>query len=194
MDKSAKEIINLGIKLFIIAAIAAVILGGAHKITAGPIQAQQKKENDAAMKEVLPKAEEFEKQDIKVDETSVVKEVNEGKAGSDVTGYVIKVSPKGYGGLVEMVVGISTEGKVEGIKILNHSETPGLGAKAPEEEFSGQYKGKPIEKPLKVVKTEPSSDNEIKAITGATITSKAVTTGVNGAIDFYNNELKGGQK
>ncbi|MCY6959322.1 RnfABCDGE type electron transport complex subunit G [Clostridium brassicae] len=194
MDKSTKEIISLGIILFIITAVAGLILGGAHKITAEPIAIQQKKENDAAMKEVLPKAESFEKQDVKLEETNPVKEVNSGKTGSDVSGYAIKVAPKGYGGLIEMMVGISNEGKVEGIKILTHAETPGLGAKAPEPEFSGQYKGKPTDKPLDVVKAEPSKDNEIKAITGATITSKAVTTGVNAAIDFYNKELKGGQK
>ncbi|MCY6370935.1 RnfABCDGE type electron transport complex subunit G [Clostridium ganghwense] len=194
MDKSTKEIISLGITLLIITAIAGFILGGAHKITAEPIAIQQKKENDAAMKEVLPKAESFEKQDVKIEEGNLVLEVNAGKTGSDVAGYAIKVAPKGYGGLIEMMVGISNEGKVEGIKILAHTETPGLGAKAPEAEFADQYKQKSIEKKLVVVKADPANDNEIKAITGATITSAAVTTGVNAAVDFYNDELKGGQK
>lgn len=194
MDKSTKEIISLGLILFLITAIAAVILGGAYQVTKEPIAIQQKKENDDAMKEVLPKAETFEKQEIQLDETSIIKEVNQGKTGSDVAGYAIKVSPKGYAGLIEMMVGISEDGKVEGIKILNHSETPGLGAKAPEPEFSGQYKGKSIEQPIVVVKADPAKDNEIKAITGATISSNAVTTGVNEAINFYNEQLKGGQK
>lgn len=194
MDKSTKEIISLGLTLLIITAIAGLILGGAYKITSGPIAIQQKKENDAAMKEVLPKAKSFEKQDVKLAEDSLVMEVNAGKAGSDVAGYAIKVAPKGYAGLIEMMVGISTEGKVEGIKILAHSETPGLGAKAPEAEFADQYKEKSIDKKLVVVKADPANDNEIKAITGATITSDAVTSGVNSAIDFYNDELKGGQK
>lgn len=194
MDKSTKEIISLGITLLIITAIAGFILGGAYKITAEPIAIQQKKENDTAMKEVLPKAENFEKQDVKLAEDGSIKEVNAGKAGSDISGYAIKVSAKGYGGLIEMMVGISTEGKVEGIKILSHAETPGLGAKAPEAEFADQYKGKSIEDKLVVVKADPANDNEIKAITGATITSDAVTSGVNSAVDFYNNELKGGQK
>ncbi|MCY6355070.1 RnfABCDGE type electron transport complex subunit G [Clostridium sp. ZS2-4] len=191
MDKGKNEIIKLGITLLIITAISGLILGGANKITAAPIAEQQKKENEAAMKEVLPSAESFDKLDKKAEG---IKEVNEGKKGSDVAGYTIKVAPKGYGGPVEMMVGISTEGKIEGIKIINQSETPGLGAKAPEPEFSGQYKGKPIEKELAVVKTVPANDNEIKAITGATITSKAVTTGVNSAVEFYKKELKGGQK
>lgn len=194
MDKGTKEIISLGITLLLITAIAAVILGGAYKVTAGPIAIQQKKENDAAMKEVLAKAENFEKQDVKLAEDGLIKEVNAGKTGSDVTGYAIKVAPKGYGGLIEMMVGISTEGKVEGIKILSHAETPGLGAKAPEAEFADQYKGKSIDKEIVVVKADPANDNEIKAITGATITSQGVTDGVNSAVEFYNKELKGGQK
>ncbi|QGU95805.1 RnfABCDGE type electron transport complex subunit G [Clostridium bovifaecis] len=189
-----KEIFSLGLRLLIITAIAGLVLGFAHKITLEPIAKQQKMENDAAMKEVLPIAESFNLKEITLPDGSIVKEVNEGKKGSDVTGYAIKVAPKGYAGLIDMMVGISNEGKVEGIKILTHSETPGLGANAPNPEFSGQYKGKPIAQPLQVVKTAPSGDNQIQAITGATITSNAVTKGVNDAIDFYNKELKGGQK
>ncbi|MCY6484557.1 RnfABCDGE type electron transport complex subunit G [Clostridium aestuarii] len=195
MDKGTKEIISLGLTLLLITAIAGIILGGAHKITAEPIAIQQKKENDAAMQEVLPKAESFEEQDKKqLPKDGIILSVNQGIAGSDVAGYAIKVAPKGYAGLIEMMVGISSEGKIEGIKILAHGETPGLGAKAPEKEFSGQYAGKSIEKNLVVVKTAPANDNEIKAITGATITSSAVTRGVNSAIEFYNEKLKGGQK
>ena len=81
-----------------------------------------------------------------------------------------------------------------GIKILSHTETPGLGANAPKPQFSGQYKDKPIENKLEVVKVAPTKDNEIQAITGSTITSKAVTLGVNDAIDFYNTSLKGDKK
>jgi electron transport complex protein RnfG len=188
-----KEIFSLGLRLLMITAIAGLILGLAHKVTLEPIAKQQKIENDSAMQEVLPAAEAFNLKEVTLPDGSIIKEVNEGTKGSDVAGYAIKVSPKGYGGLIDMMVGISNEGKVEGIKILSHSETPGLGANAPNQEFSGQYKGKPIEQPLEVVKTEPSGDNQIKAITGATITSNAVTKGVNDAIDFYNKELKGGQ-
>ncbi|KOA21459.1 electron transport complex subunit RnfG [Clostridium homopropionicum DSM 5847] len=202
---SNKEIIALGIRLLIITAIAALILGWAHKITLDPIKQQNIKTNNEAMKEVLPSAESFqkiasktpeagEKLELELKADSAVSEVNKAVKGSDTVGYTVKISTKGYGGLIEMVVGISKEGKVEGIKILNHSETPGLGAKAPEPEFSGQFKGKPTDKPLVVVKTAPSGDNQIQAITGSTITSNAVTKGVNDAVDFFKTELKGGQK
>lgn len=193
-QNSSKEIIGLGLKLLLITAIAGLILGWAHKITLEPINQQNIKTNQEAMKEVLPSADNFAKLETKLPQESSIIEVNKGDKGGNDLGYAIKVSTKGYGGLIEMMVGVSNEGKVEGIKIISHSETPGLGANAPNPEFSDQYKGKPIDKAIEVVKTEPASDNEIKAITGATITSKAVTKGANEAVEFYNKELKGGQK
>ncbi|KGN01778.1 electron transporter RnfG [Clostridium novyi A str. 4570] len=204
-QNSNKETLMLGLKLLIITAIAGLVLGWAHKVTLEPIDKQNIKTNNEAMNQVLPSAKEFAKiaaQEVKegekVDkvlpkENSIV-EVNKGQNGSEVTGYAIKVETKGYGGKIEMMVGISNQGKVDGIKILNHSETPGLGAKAPEPSFSDQYKGKAIKTPLEVVKGTASKDNEISAITGATITSRAVTKGVNEAVEYYNKELKGGQK
>jgi len=202
---SNKEIISLGIRLLIITAIAALILGWAHKITLEPIKQQNIKTNNEAMKEVLPSAEGFkklgaavpeagEKLELQLPQDGLILEVNKGEKGGQVAGYAVKVATKGYGGKIEMIVGISKEGKVEGIKILSHTETPGLGANATNPEFSGQYKGKPIDKQLDVVKTAPSGDNQIQALTGATITSKAVTKGVNDAVAFYNKELKGGNK
>ncbi|KOR26533.1 RnfABCDGE type electron transport complex subunit G [Clostridium sp. L74] len=185
MEKN--ETLKLGLKLLIIAAVAGLILGGAYTITKEPIAKQVEKTNSEAMKEILPKADKFEKVDGKSNDA--VLEVNEGKSGSNTAGYAMKVLTKGYGGEIEMMVGVSKEGKVEGIKILSHSETPGLGANAEQPKFSGQFKGKPTEKDLEVVKTAPGKDNEIEAMTGATITSKAVTKGVNDAVKFYKDEL-----
>ena len=104
------------------------------------------------------------------------------------------MSTKGYGGQIQLMVGISKEGKLAGIKILSQSETPGLGANATLPSFYEQYKEKPISKDLEVVKSGTSEDNQIQALTGATITSKAVTTGVNEAIKFYQENLEGGSK
>ena len=66
------------------------------------------------------------------------------------------------------------------------SETAGLGAKAKDEAFNGQYDGKKTDKPLEVAKGSASGDNQILAISGATISSTAVTNGVNAAIDVFN--------
>ena len=88
------------------------------------------------------------------------------------------------------MVGIdATTNQVSGINVVSNSETPGLGAKATDPSFSDQYKGKPTEA-LSVIKNGTPGDTEIIAISGATITSSAVTDGVNAAIEVYNNSLK----
>jgi electron transport complex protein RnfG len=187
-----KENLKLGGILLIIAAVAGLLLGWAHEITKEPIAKQEAITKAEALKEILPAASEFKISTVSLAEG--IKEVNEGLSSGKIVGYAVKVAPKGYGGAIELMVGISNEGKLEGIKILSHNETPGLGAKAPEPKFSGQFKGKPLDKELQVVKKTPTSPNEIEAITGATISSKAVTTGVNEAVKFYNSVLKGDAK
>lgn len=189
-----KENIKLGLILLLITGIAAFLIGGAYEITKEPIEKQVIANKQAAMKEILPKAEKFEVANADIKGNEKIKEVNVGMAGTGIVGYAIKVSPKGYGGLLDIMVGVSTDGKVSGIKILSHTETPGLGANAPKPEFSGQFKDKPIVSKLEVVKIAPTKENQIQAITGSTITSKAVTLGVNDAVDFYNSSLKGDKK
>ena len=189
-----KENIKLGLILLLITGIAGILLGGAYEITKVPIAKQIASDRQAAMKEILPSADKFDTADVDIKGNEKISEVNAGLTGTQIAGYAIKVTPKGYSGAVNIMVGISTEGKVTGIKILSHTETPGLGANAPKPEFSGQYKDKPIENKLEVVKIAPTKENQIQAITGATITSKAVTLGVNDAIDFYNSSLKGDKK
>ena len=189
-----KENIRLGLILLLITGIAGLLLGGAFEITKVPIATSIEASRQLAMKEILPDAEKFTKSDVQIKANTKVLEVNDGVKGTEIAGYAIKVAPKGYGGPVEIMVGISSAGKVTGIKILSHTETPGLGANAPEPKFSDQYKNKPIKEKLEVVKITPSKENQIQAITGATITSKAVTLGVNDAVAFYNSSLKGAKK
>lgn len=190
-EKKNKSVFQLGIILLIITAVAGFIIGAVYNITKEPIRIEEKKANDKAMKELLSDADKFVKKDMKL--SNGVLEVNEGIKSGKVVGYDIKVASKGYGGKINIMVGIKNNGEVSGIKILSQSETAGLGANCEQPEFYKQYSGKPTQN-LKVVKTSDVKKDEIKAITGATITSKAVTKGVNEAIDFYNNNLKGGNK
>ena len=90
-------------------------------------------------------------------------------------GRAISVSPKGYSGPIDMLVGIDPQGKVSGVKILAHRETPGLGANIAKPKFLDQFKGKTMNDPI-----EPKKD--IDAVTGATISSKAVCNGVKEAL------------
>ena len=106
-------------------------------------------------------------------------------------GVAMKVMGTGYGGDMEMAVGIDADGNVTGVSIISHGETPGLGAKATEADFIDQYSGKNAKETLTVVKGD-AAENEISAISGATITSRGVTEGVNEALQYYTVYLKEG--
>ncbi|MFO7154022.1 MAG: RnfABCDGE type electron transport complex subunit G [Caldicoprobacter oshimai] len=189
------EGMRMSIKLFIITAVAALALGITHAITEEPIRLQNEQASVEARKGVLPDAQEFVQVDISEykDEYPNVVEVYQGKLGDDTVGYVFKVISKGYGGDVELFVGIDAkENKIENVSIISHNETPGLGAKAAEPDFLSQYTGKSAGSPLAVVRGGATQDTQVEAITGATITSKAVTQGVNSAVEFYNRVLKDG--
>lgn len=185
-----KENLILGLKLFTITAIAGLLLGFAHEITKEPIERQEKIAS-SAIEEVLPMAKTAEEADIEIPEGSNITAVNVGYDGDNIVGYTIRITAKGYKGAIDMVVGISTEDKIEGIKIISHGETPGLGANIETDGFKGQFKGKSAAGSLKVVKTGASADNELDAISGATISSNAVTNAVNEAAEFYMTVIKG---
>ena len=183
------NILKLGLNLFVICAVAAGLLAGTNQITAPIIEQRNEQANNDARQTVLPEASEFKLLDnnkYKSDSDVEVVEVYEGLSGSNVAGYTIKVLPKGYGGEIELMVGIKSDGTISGVNIGNMNETPGLGAKAKEEAFYGQYLRKPATE-LNVIKSGLAGETEIQAISGATITSKAVTTGVNSAVEVYDS-------
>lgn len=102
------------------------------------------------------------------------------KAGK-VIAYIVPGESKGYGGSIKMMVAVSTDGKVIDYNILSANETPGLGDNAAKDYFRNRLKGKKSDA-LVVVK-DPSNKENVQAITGATITSAAVTKGVKEAVD-----------
>lgn len=189
-----REIIKLGSILFIITAIAATFLAFANDATSELIAQVQEQESNKARQEVLPSAEKFtllneSELNAIVLENNRIKEIYIGKNSADeLVGYTIKTTASGYGGNIEVITGISADGNVTGMKVVSHSETPGLGANAAKPEFQAQFVGKSTSSNISVVKSAPS-DSEIQAISGATITSKAVSNGVNIAIDVFNSKL-----
>ena len=189
-----KDMFKLGLNLLIISAVAALLLALTNSVTASTIAQRNEQANAEARKLVLESAQDFEQvKDAKTDNSKGVEvsEIYEAKdASGNTVGYTLKVLPSGYGGTIELMVGIdSAKGQVSGINVVSNSETAGLGAKSTDPEFSDQYKGKPLEE-LSVLKNGTPGDTEIKAISGATITSTAVTNGVDAAIGVYNNSLK----
>lgn len=184
-----KEISKLGLILLVICAVAASLLSLTYDVTIDKILAQRELTNQLSRQEVLPEADSFEAVDASVleavrSESESVVEIYEGLSGGSLVGYTIKTMPSGFGGSVEVVTGIGSDGQITGMRVGNHQETPGLGANATLPEFYDQYAGKSAEAELTVVKAE-ATGNEIQAISGATITSKAVTSGVNLAVEAF---------
>lgn len=183
-----KEILKLGLILFGISLIAAVALQATEQITAEPIQAQINAANELARKAVFPSADAFEAVDpatleeLKVD-YDILQEVFYAKKGTEVLGFVIKTTPNGFSGAIEVITGISNDDQLVGVRVGNMTETPGLGDLAKKPEFYDQYAGKSATAEIGVAKSAPK-ENEIQALTGATITSKAITVGVNTSIQI----------
>lgn len=178
-----KEIFKLGLILFSFSLIAAILLAFTYQATLEPITRSRAAADLEARKQVFPEADEFTALEegkltaIKQAEPAIL-EVFEAKSGGQMIGYVVKTSANGFGGKLEVVVGTDPEGKLKGIRLGNNSETPGLGDNANKPAFYEQYVDKSIMDPIGVNKGTPGS-NEIQAMTGATVTSKAVTDAIN---------------
>ena len=189
-NDALKKALHLGGTLLAVTAVTGLILGLVVNVTSKAILQAEMAAKNEAYKLIMPAGKTFEDYESKPDDfvTAVVKASDE----SGVAGWCVSVSSKGYGGQIGFVVGITKDGVVKAINILSHSETPGLGAKSTEPEFYGQFADK-SSFPLKVVKGGASNPDEISAISGATITSNAVISGVNAAVDYWEKNLKGAE-
>ena len=185
-NNNAKKIISLGITLFIVTAVTGIILGVVHDITLEPIRATQEKLKAEALRGALPEAEDFRTLELADGADAIIKDVQEGISGGNAVGYCVTVAPRGYAGPIELVAGITKEGNLRAIRIMNQSETPGLGSKSALPNFYEQFKDAAR---ITVVKTAPSAPGEIQAISGATITSDAVANGANAALSYWRNHL-----
>jgi electron transport complex protein RnfG len=190
-----REILRLALILFTISAITAFLLGGTNYVTKDLIAEQIRIQNESARKVVLKDADTFEQMDanelktlidgLGFENPDIIEEAYIGKKGTDIIGYTFKSLPKGYGGPVTVLTGISTDGTITGIQIVSHTETPGLGAKSTDPAFKGQFEGLTATEPVTVIKSGSAQGNEVNAITGSTITTQAVTNGVNASIEVF---------
>ena len=179
-NNTMQHILRLTLTLLAICAVVAAVLAGVNSITAPKIAELTAQKTIEAIAAVLPDAETAKEVDF-ADDTGIVSTVYESDSG-----YAITVKPSGFDGEIEMMVGVDKEGTVLGISIINQSETAGLGAvsaanNSKGEAFRSQYTGMSGE--LAVTK----DGGAVEAITGATITSRAVTAGVNAALACVAN-------
>lgn len=192
-ETSLHKALRLGGTLFLVTAVTGLVLGGVERGTRTAILKARMTDQANALRNVMPEAETFKAVDVAPEGgTIVVTGAQEALKGDARVGYCLTVSTKGYGGPISMVVGLKEDGSVSAIRILTHAETPGLGAHSAEPAFYRQFDNRTT-LPLKVVKGASGAGDEISAISGATITSTAVTAGVNAAADYWSRKLKGGE-
>lgn len=183
------NIIKNAMILFTVTIIAAVLLGFTYEITIEPIRVQNELQKTAAFKGIFETGT-FEELEINLSEDSKIQSVFKVIQDEEIQGYVFQIDTKeGYGGLISLVVGLKVDGSMKGIDVIKHGETPGLGAKIDETEFKNQFM-KRMSTELIVVKSTSSSDDEIEAISGATISSRAVVGGINESLSYFDVYLK----
>lgn len=177
-ESNVTYVLRLALTLLLITAVVAVVLAGVNSVTAPKIAELNAQKTQDAIEAVLPGGG----QEVSfTDDTGLVTTVYQGEAG-----YAVQVTPSGFGGAIDMMVGIDTDGNVLGISIISNSETAGLGAVAAAdtsagEAFRNQFTG--ASGSVAVSK----DGGEMDAITGATITSRAVCTGINAALACVAN-------
>ena len=187
--------------LFAITLIAGLILGFVYELTKEPIRIQEEKAVQEACAQVFESAAQFaelpyeasEEMALELAETGVEIGTVFQALGADgsLLGYVVQsTSTEGYGGDIVLYLGVTLDGTLNGISLLEISETPGLGMRA-QEVLAPQFRGKQVSQ-FTYIKTGGSSDSEIDAISGATITTEAVTNAVNGGLKVAEALRQGG--
>ncbi len=200
-----KNMIKDAAILLVITLFAGLILGLVYQITKEPIAQAEEAAAKEAYAEVFPGASEFEMlEETAADEDFAMQWKEAGFEGVDIVnvleakdsagtllGYVLTVtSHEGYGGDITFTMGICNDGTLNGISILSISETAGLGMKA-DAVLKPQFEGKKVPS-FTYTKTGATSESQIDAISGATITTNAVTSAVNGGLYYFQSQLGGG--
>ena len=202
------KIIKDAIALTLITLVAGVALGGVYEITKDPIARQEAQAKAEAYEQVFTDAAAFE--EVRMDDTLIqtirdqldqegykaqsIEEIMRAEDQSGETlGYAFTVvTSEGYGGDIQFSMGVQNDGTLNGISILSIGETAGLGMNADTPAFKDQFVGKQVEQ-LQYTKNGATQDDEINAISGATVTTNAMTNGVNAGLCAFR-VMEGGDQ
>lgn len=202
------KIIKDALALTLITLVAGVALGGVYEITKDPIAKQEAQAKAEAYEQVFTDAAAFE--EVEMDDSLIqtirdqldqegykaqsIEEVMRAEDQSGETlGYAFTVvTSEGYGGDIQFSMGVQNDGTLNGISILSIGETAGLGMNADTPAFKDQFVGKQVEK-LQYTKNGATQDDEINAISGATVTTNAMTNGVNAGLCAFR-VMEGGDQ
>ena len=187
-----KDILRLIVVLTCLCIVSAIALAKIYDLTKGPIAYQKRLEVLRAIRTVLPPYDNEPDRDMVKLPMGIDRKGNEiqgvfyrGRKGDRLIGVAFKVtSPEGYGGNIEVMVGLLPKGMIYGIEVLSHLETPGLGAKIREAKFKDRFKNLNLSNTTWAVKKDAG---DIDGITGATISSRAVIKAVKEGLEFYRD-------
>lgn len=210
MNSDMKNMLKDAMILFVITVIAGLVLGVVYQVTKDPIAAQKERARQAACKEVFEDAASFA--EIKIvgvgteesntptdaawaengfEAVDIGEVLRADDANGNILGYVITVTDhEGYGGDIQFMMGVKADGTLNGISLLSIAETVGLGMQA-EEVLKPQFVNKKVEA-FEYTKSGAMGDNQIDSISGATITTHAVTNGVNAGLYYFRTVLTSG--
>ena len=190
-----KKIMTSTLILVAITLIAGLSLAAVYEITKEPIAEAEHKAKMDAYRTVMPDATDFTETELAATDLPAgvtVDEVMTAVTADHATvGYVVKTtSANGYGGNITVAVGILPNGKIQGVSVISQSETAGLGAKCAEDGFTSQFAG--LFGTVEYTKT--GEEGKVDALSGATITTSAVTEAVNAALSYVNQHIFTGEE
>ena len=202
------KIIKDALALTLITLVAGVALGGVYEITKDPIAKQEAQAKAEAYEQVFTDAAAFEAVEMDDTLTKTIRDqldqegykaqsIEEVMRAEDLSGETLGyaftvVTSEGYGGDIQFSMGVQNDGTLNGISILSIGETAGLGMNADTPAFKDQFVGKQVEK-LQYTKNGATQDDEINAISGATVTTNAMTNGVNAGLCAFR-VMEGGDQ
>lgn len=184
-----KEMIKITLSLVVIFIAAGFIMGGTFKMTSPVKYVAEQKEKEAALKEMAPEATEPIKEAGTWEVHGKNHDFYQAMANGKPVAFIASTAGKGYSSYIKMLVSIDKDLKVKNLKVLSHQETPGLGDQILEAPFLEQFKGKALPQ-IVLLKTETKEN--IQAISGATISSRAVTNGVKDAVQMLVDKYGAG--
>ena len=177
---------NMVLCLTLVCLFCAAILGGVYAMTYKPIQKTNEAILNASIGAVLPEGGSISEEKTAVFDGRTYT-YYEQLAGDAVQAYAVKSATTGFGGRLELMVGVLPDGTVNNTRVISHSETPGLGAKCQtDEKFLGQFRGFASGKALKL----RADGGDVDAITASTITSRAYTLAVSNAVEVVKSLKK----
>lgn len=187
---TGKDILKVTLNLVVIYIIGGIILATVYAWTSPIMFKNAVIEKEQALKKLMPDADKIEKMgDWSIHEKH--SEYFAAKKGDNIIGYIVQSFGKGYSSYINTLISVDKDFKVQNINILGHAETPGLGDEIEMDSFKNQFKGKDVEH-LTVLKADTTE--YIQAISGATISSRAVTEdAVRSGVDFLIKTIKEGE-